>query len=94
MEKQSREKEKDRIRHEKAAIRSREKETEKKKREEWQKTTEGRGTMWVQGLHQYIAQAEQESEKLNKGQTALPKNLAKEYSATWSTPRKSQNSIL
>ena len=32
-----------------------------------------------------IAQAEQEASKLNKGNTNLPANLAKEYGATWTS---------
>ncbi len=83
-EKETRAEQRERVRLERQQQRQHEKEEEKKKREQWAKTAEGRGTLWVQGLQQHISQAEQEAANLIKGTTALPANLAEEYAVTWS----------
>ena len=57
---------------------------EREQRDEFAKTPEGRGKIWLDGLSNYIAKADAESMRCHDQKACyLPDNLAREYAATW-----------
>ena len=88
--------EKERLRVEKAAQKIQDREdavkarrekqqAEKERREEFLKSPEGRARSWLQGLQEHITKGNSEILHCQSDNCFLPKNISKEYAATWAS---------